>query len=122
MPARPLIGITLSGTMRSLSFSVHEVHQTSSVDHVVIYRAVLELSGEAGPVKVDMVSVEPPEASARDVQQAIEYARRGAERALDGRGGILHLSEFVIHPVDFDPRKVEAYTFREISGLIKSAG
>jgi hypothetical protein len=107
--------------MNLLTFDVREVHQhASGGSHLVKYSAELELLDELGNFSVEMLSVYPPDASAATAELGRQMIQRGVVRALEGTGKAarVRVRDFVIHPVDFRPLKVEEYTFRAVRRLL----
>jgi hypothetical protein len=107
-----------------LEFQVREVHQAGPVSYIVKYGADMELLDGAQPVSVEMLSVFPPDSTTEQVEIARQMVQRGATRALEGTGKSAHirLRDFVIHPVDFHPKRIEEFTFRAVRDAVGSAG
>lgn len=105
-----------------LSFQVREVRQAGPVSYLVMYRAEMELLDGSQPPSVEMLNLFPPDASAEQAEVGLEMVRRGAVRALEGTGksARIRVRDFVIHDVDFDPKRVEEFTFRAVRDAISS--
>jgi hypothetical protein len=104
-----------------LSFDVREIHQTASGgSHVVIYSAEIELLDVSQPLSVEVLTVDPPDSPADAKELGRQMVQRGAVRAFAGTGKAarIRVRDFVIHPVDFKPKRVEEYTFRAIRGVL----
>lgn len=76
------------------------------------------------PVTVKILSVIGPDAAREDIELGRQMLERGAERAFKGTGksARIHVTDFVIHPVDFNPSRVEEFTFRGIRDALREGG
>jgi hypothetical protein len=105
-----------------LELRVHEVCQTSSGgDHVTIYEADIDIW--RGAVRVEVASVDPPDADPEAVALALEAIRTGAAKVLSPRelGAIIRVRRLVGHPVDFKSRRFERHTAEAIARLLADA-
>jgi len=93
----------------------------SSGSFVVKFEAAVELLATERKVYVEIVSVLPPDADPRWVDNARESIRRGAESVLTplGMGATICVRRVVIHPVDFKPAKYEQFTAEEFRRIIE---
>ena len=112
----------LRRAMSNLSFKVCEIHQAmSGGSHVVKYSAEIDVLDASEPFSVEILSVYPTDWDFTEEREiARQMIERGAVRAFEGTGKAarIRVRGFVIHPVDFNPRYVEEYTFRVLRGVL----
>lgn len=104
-----------------MELRVREVCQTSSGgDHVTIYDADIGIvPGE----RVEVASVDPPDADAEAVASAREAIRAGPAKALSPHelGAIIRVRRLVVHPFDFKSRRFELHTTEAIQRILANA-
>jgi hypothetical protein len=107
-----------------LEFRVSDILQyASGGSYVVKYDAQVELVRGDSSVVIEVVSTVPLHARVSEVQQAVDYTKRGVETVLRplGLGAQMRLSRLFIHDVDFKPRKFEAATISALTQALEDA-
>lgn len=108
----------------TLQFSLREICQTSSINHLVAYTASVELHRKNLAIALQVESYKPEDAEADLLALAIQATREGFSEVLTPLqlGAHVSINQLILHPVDFSRFYQHRYSAQYLRAALVTAG
>ncbi len=116
--------MTTPASLPIIRFSLREVCQTASANHLVAYTATLILTPKTSNISIQIASRQPKNSEPDLLELALQATREGFTEVLTplGLGANASITQLILHPVDFSSFHQRHYSAQYLRAALVNAG